>query len=130
MRQIQFRAWNPVLNKMTQEFHITGMGVVWHSTDNPDENYSEAIDWYIMQDIGKSDIKGNLIFDQDIVRIKYPNGGDFANTIGRVFWDEDECNFYHGNSTGRPPKRMWEYAEVIGNVFETPKLWERIKKTL
>lgn len=80
------------------------------------------------QYIGKKDKKGKLIFDQDIVRIKYPKGGDFENTIGRVFFDEDEAQFYHGNTKGRPPKRMWEYAEVIGNMFENPDLVKRLYK--
>lgn len=42
----------------------------------------------------------------------------FGNTLGRVFWDEKEATYFHGNQAGRPPKRMWEYCEVIGNIYE------------
>jgi hypothetical protein len=122
MRDIKFRVW--------QSNYGIPASMLYLGFESNLQDLISHDGWEVMQDIGKKDIKGNLIFDQDIVRIKYPNGGDFANTIGRVFWDEDECNFYHGNDKGRPPKRMWGYSEVIGNVFETPKLWERIKKTL
>jgi hypothetical protein len=64
---------------------------------------------------------GKEIYEEDIVNIRHPfdKGGDFGNTNGRVFWDGD--GWAHGNQSGRPPKAMWEYCKVIGDVYKNPK---------
>ncbi len=72
--------------------------------------------------IGVKDIKGVAIFENDIVRIKCPGGGDFENTVGAVYWPEMNQRFVHGNNEGRPGKCLWEYATVIGNVYHDAKL--------
>ena len=82
---------------------------------------------------GLKDKHGVEIWEGDIIRIEYPGGGDFENTVGRVWWDEDEGAFYHGNDQGRPPKRLWfrwtregrkSNVTVIGNVHDNPELLE------
>lgn len=73
---------------------------------------------------GCKDKHGKEMYDGDIVRINHPHDttGDFTDAIGEVFWWDEEGGWYHGNDSGRPPKRMWRYAEVIGNRYETPEL--------
>lgn len=80
------------------------------------------------QFIVKYDKKGKEIYVNDIILINHPDDvtGDFTNSYGRVFYWDDETGFYHGNSGGRPPKRMWEYCEVIGNIYQTPQFLPKV----
>ena len=73
---------------------------------------------------GKKDIKGKEIFEDDLVMVNHPQdrSGDFTNSLQRVFYWEEEGRFYHGNGE-RPPKRMWEYCEVVGNIHDNPEMY-------
>ena len=129
MREFKFRAFD---KKNKEMFYASFKDIVSGiGTELPNEN-SHIFNYYknedydreiiVMQWTGLLDKNGKEIYEGDIVRIKYPYGGNFANTVGRVFYWQEEGAFYHGNSAGRPPKRMWEYSEVIGNIFENPEL--------
>lgn len=82
------------------------------------------IDDYLLQYTGLTDRNGKKIYEGDIVHIDHPADltGDFTNAVGEVFWWNEQAGFYHGNNHGRPPKRMWEYVEVIGNRYENSDL--------
>jgi len=137
MRSIEFRVWD------TRCKRLNYMSDHWMATESPNLNQlwfffntlmrevsetegSYTDDKVFTQYTGLLDKNKKKIFEGDIVRIKNPNDicGDFKNTIGQVFYWEEESGFYHGNSAGRPPKRMWNYCEVIGNIWENPKLLE------
>jgi len=80
----------------------------------------------LMQFTGLQDRKGKEIYECDIVRINHPaDRTDFTNVVGEVFWWQEEGGWYHTNNHGRPPKRMWQYVEVIGNIYESPELLEK-----
>lgn len=122
MREIKFRAWDK-----EKKIMCGGFG---HCRAFNSQEIVEGINGIgkimlkpniiLMQYTGLEDIKGNEIWESDIVNIKHPQDlcGDFKNTNGRVFWYEDHGCWVHGNMSGRPPKRMWEYCEVIGNIYE------------
>lgn len=111
MREIKFRAWNGV--EMSEPFDL--------NKGDPD---TFPLGLPLMQYTGLKDKNGKEIYENDIVNIKHPHdvGGDFGDTNGRVFWYDEEGAWYHGNQSGRPPKQMWKYCEVIGNIYETEHL--------
>lgn len=130
-RTITFRAWHRQAKKMYQvtsllleNGRITHIDVKVH--EGGGEMFSsrcsaENVD--LMQFTGLLDKAGREIYEGDIVLINHPSDrtGDFTNARGEVFWWEEEGAWYHGNGNGRPPKRMWEYVEVVGNIYETPE---------
>ncbi len=148
-RSIKFRAWDGARNTWLHEaktpdmaVHLIGetimFGELWRRPDDslvPIDEMNQVV-W--MQYTGLKDRRGAEIYEGDIVRIQHPHDkvvtdtgielhGEFWDTLGRVFWWDHEGGWYHGHESvkdgnGRPPKRMWEYVEVIGNNYENPEL--------
>lgn len=135
-RAIKFRAYNRQEQKM---YEVTALQ--WDAADpckfsklellsldglhTVRRVIGEVCDTYdLLEYTGLKDRNGQEIFEGDVVRINHPHDltGDFTNAIGQVFWWDEEGGWYHGNGNGRPPKRMWKYVEVIGNVYEHPEL--------
>lgn len=138
-RPIKFRVWSKEVKRMypvellahPTETGFDSIGI----TDSGFETWLEGDEFELMQFTGLKDKNGVEIYEWDIVRIRHPHDkvrlpsgktvyGDFADTIGQVFWWDEEGGWYHGNDAGRPPKRMWEHCEVIGNIYENKNLLE------
>ena len=140
--KIEYRVWDVENSIMiyrpvssSDEIFISPTGQLWKvNQTNPSAvlNMLSPEKFIVLRFTGLKDKNGKKIYEADIVNINHPDdyeGGDFKNKPGRVFWDENEAAFYHGHCTvkggsTRPPKRMWEYCEVIGNEFENPELME------
>ena len=127
-RPIKFRAWHMIDRKMYDMhallFNRVNGEWLWDYVRNTlDVGYYKTPYLILMQFIGLLDKNGKEIYEDDIVRINHPHDwtGDFTNAIGHVFWSTD-AGFAHTNNHGRPPKAMWDYVEVIGNIYEHPDL--------
>ena len=130
MRDIKFRAYDKFAEKMMDDEDI---GVLPSNDTIGTNSYGNITlinasnEYYvIMQYTGLNDKNGTEIYDGDIVMVTHPHDttGDFTGTHGQVFYDDTEGAWYHVGHHGRPPKRMWEYCEVVGNIYENPTLLE------
>jgi uncharacterized phage protein (TIGR01671 family) len=128
-RIIKFRTWHKQHGMIYPDEHFSLNAAITGNLDffgSPARDFN-VDDFTFMQYIGLHDAKWREIYEGDIVRINHPfdRTGDFTNAIGQVFWWGEEGGWYHSNDHGRPPKRMWQYVEVIGNIYENPDLLER-----
>lgn len=134
MKDMKCRVWNPHTKEMV---YLPTLIVDEYSIGfaTEDEFYVDINNHHPTPDLevtwwtGITDKNGKDIYEDDVVNINHPQDltGDFTNKPGLVFWWDSEASFYHGHESvkggsGRPPKRMWEYCEVIGNIYENPEL--------
>lgn len=127
-REFKFRAWDSSENKMLTTFHITSMGIAWRSTDNAEENYSESIDFPIMQFTGLRDKKGVEIYEGDIIEAterRYFLGHDKGlQTIrfkSQIVY-EDAGFVYSTTQENDSPLFNTDEIVVIGNIYQNPEL--------
>ncbi len=108
----------------------------------------------LMECLGVKDKKGKEIWEGDIVKWIFPESVEFASKIasifGVVYWndgsscfdvkqiskdiyttkykdfvsDADELNFYSDEGQ----EFIWEWIEVVGNIYENKEFYERIGK--
>ena len=125
MREIKFRAWSKLLNKMlshedlnktlkdlTKIENIAGIFLPLNS------------DVEVMQYTGLKDSNGNEIYEGDIVKIEDYFGEDI---IGRVIYDEATAGyvFHKGNERNyfQMTLDLEDYVHyVIGNIYENKDL--------
>lgn len=92
-------------------------------------DWSEYIDFILMQCTGLKDKNGKLIYEGDIVKYK---DEVYGLCIGRIEWDNAhyELLYYTGEKYGWFSHILCikhiKNIEVIGNIYENPELIERI----
>lgn len=125
MREIKFRAWSKLLNKMlshedlnktlknlTKIEYIAGIFLPLNS------------DVEVMQYTGLKDSNGNEIYEGDIVKIEDYFGGDL---IGNIVYDETTAGYVFNKGNERNYFQMTLDLEdyvyyVIGNIHENKDL--------
>lgn len=118
MREIKFRAWNPVdMEMIADPLVYDDVGI----NDNF-ENFKDD-EYYLMQFTGLLDKEGKEIYEGDIVRYNMIDGED----ICEVFWDVGtvkmkfrESEEWQGYSVN--VEDVSKRVEVIGNIYESPEL--------
>lgn len=126
-RRMGYRAWHHGINKLVDvrscSFESTGGEALVALPNQPKIAFRAYMrDLVLLEDTGRDDVKGNPIFEGDIVRASLQNEfGSFQIKEGPVFFDADKWGFLVEfdldesiDITG-----IVVDAEVIGNIFET-----------
>jgi uncharacterized phage protein (TIGR01671 family) len=146
MREIKFRAWDG--KEMTTTFEVSSQGVVKFTPLGQSPKYLEH--YKLMQFTGLLDKNGKEIYEGDILRWHLKKGRVFSEISeqddplaqllgvkpGEVSEDTictDTVEFHDGyfflmcpdTGGGAFLNRENENAEIIGNIYENPKLIKR-----
>lgn len=145
MREILYKAKHITVDKWYEGYYVKIERLHYIAVTNEGfENGYRLVEVNpetICQFAGLTDKNGNKIWENDIVRFEdtgedgyeYREGFDFVNMAKVVYnnsrWELDEYMsensyvFENQDSHGEFCD-LWEYTEVIGNIFDNPELLE------
>lgn len=131
MREWKFRAWDGVAKKMYLP-HELEQDEVFRDVNKTIYSYlsygvlciydfrdAEPVEFIPMPYTGCYDKDKKEIYEGDLIR--------FDDRVHQVVWNEEHASFALLSRDGGllPGGRQWrESAEVIGNIFESPELWD------
>lgn len=116
MREIKFRAWNEVEEKIYNwyEFLNTNMKNTFIAP--------ESTGMILMQYTGLQDRNGKEIYEGDILKFKMYDG-KYENY--KIIFRNAEFEAINEEDTNFISADIWNvYGEVIGNIYENPELLE------
>lgn len=126
MREIKFRAWNYIINKMFKVGDEFGTN---HDLDCV-QYFKEGQSVVLLQYTGLKDKNGVEIYEGDIVKTDYDNGFDILTHT--VKWCGPSYPAFELSPTLPCESNGFSYIhecgdttiEVIGNIYENPELLE------
>lgn len=122
MREIKFRAWNKKNAIMVPVLELT-LGADWIVNEKFSCFDGETI---LMQYTGLKDKNGKEIWEGDIVRCTDKYEKEYYY---KVSWVNHMAGFFYTDDTCKEDEWMehvglYEYEEVIGNIYENSELLE------
>lgn len=129
--RFKFRVWNKEQNRFHHSFccDITASGTLVISQGIEGKKYIVDDDNYVVQQCtGLKDKNGKLIYEGDIIQIPddYDTYGMFACEKREIYFNEGGFRLkpkWDKNSRGNWLEDTKDF-EVIGNIYENPKLLE------
>lgn len=130
-REVKFRAWDGEQMRYLSNMFV-GVGQIGFS----DEHYVDLSSMdqeqvTLMQYTGLCDLRGTVIYEDDIVRIKFHDGPDaYSYELGVIRWHEPSSAFKWFALEEDPSdgNNYWlthadaDNREVIGNIHANPEL--------
>lgn len=119
-REIKFRNWNKEVKFMTVPYTLDF--TLRYNEVPSDADGSQVV---FMQYTGINDMKGNEVYEGDIVK--------YGGRIGRIEWHKEQASFdliyiktVDQDAEVRPlSNHHWRLkVEVIGNIYENKELWK------
>ena len=120
MREIKFRAWDPIEKKMWYPDAVSKEGRGMHCA------ICWQTDWKydpIMQCTGLKDKNGKEIYDSDLVKCR-PFGEEL---VCQVVVNLPVCGLLFENGVLPLNVARMDIAEIIGNIYENPELLKEKK---
>jgi len=120
MREIKFRAWDPISKKMIipKEFIQLDKLYIGYFDESGYPKISE--DFILMQYIGVNDKNKKEIYEGDVIVQKHGEIKGVVRFRDGVFGVDTGKAFY--------PFAAYKDIEVIGNIYENPELLEEVIK--
>ena len=120
MREIKFRAWDKDEKRMTTTFSVSSQGQVTFTPLGESTRYLTG--YILMQFTGLLDKNGKEIYEGDIIVSSFsPNKVEVVEINNISHFDG---NFSHIQGIGFVTELDIDNLEIIGNVWENPKLLE------
>ena len=123
-RELKFRAWDTILNRMYPAFEMKEyMSLNEMGQDNIVPQTANEIE--LMQHIGCKDVKGIEIYEGDILYWNHlvyfsRKGEKYEDQIAEVIWAH--AGFSIRMIKGAMRTLDFETSQVIGNIYENPEL--------
>lgn len=120
MKEIKFRVWNKLVNKMYSHKKLEEILVNLTKSDNE-----------IMQYTGLNDKNGNEIYEGDILKGTTKGNSDEILAITYVKWDRGQFDLFTEMTSDSWEDALFNYmqffdVEVMGNIYENPELLDKI----
>ena len=141
MREIKFRVWDGKLMNDVAELIWTvaygkwygpgvGSGIFWIDEEFDNwEGSPETVDSILMQYTGLKDKNEKEIYEGDKINGAIPTE-QYRHENGAIEWDNDCAQFTvifqpDKDTTIDVPLYMFDELEIIGNIYENPKLGDK-----
>lgn len=133
MREIKFRAWFELENKMVNPENLAlsydGEDGVDFAFDKefPDEegNIPGTLSFKLMQYTGfEGTYEGDILYGEESDEY----GSIYSRWYGLVYWDEERCGFYVKDDLEEIYRLDdFDYDRIAGNIYENPELLEAVE---
>lgn len=135
--RFSFRVWNVALRKMCYNIMIGTLKehetcFFYYDFQGGKQTIVGHLE-YIMQSLGKKDINGKLIYENDILKVYYENSIKCDNSYKKEYlpispekiilveWNNNSLLY---ESIDNVNYNGYKSFEIIGNVFENPDLYK------
>lgn len=127
--RFRFRAWHNPTKKMFEVHCFVDKEVFENTIDGvgaSPTNPANIDDCVLMQSTGKKDVKGNLIYEGDIVTWVRPFKDHDVQNVCQIVFDENHATFgpMLGDFHCQMPQQSELYMHLMGNIYENPELLE------